>query len=468
MLKPVDKLISGFLWLCSVLFLLLYIILLYYNRYAADDYFFVYNAKLRGVFGAALFTAQTWTPRPTEMLFYNFLTKYFSEQVVLISYGASVMGLLLAVVYRLLGLGSKHLDLHLPIRRRINYSILFSCSFFFASVSIGETWFWLCSSFGYLLSLVAFLWAMDLLLNKKNDWRTYFFLILCITYVGGAAETFAAFSLIVCWIFVFILCFRRKFLFIQLKQDILFKKLAVISCLSIVGLVFIYFGPGTQFRKSLLTQASVVSTSIIAAKTLAYLLVKKFPFKILTLVLFSSPFFLLGNRVGKTKLSQKVFSRITLLKFSALVFFLVFISLVPACYIMSDRGPERSFTIVSFLFTLLAAYLFTLIGYKTKTNQMKPIAVFFLGMSAVFLSYTISKLLPASKAYANAVDERIVFVQKENEKGRRELLQLEPLPPSGFYYSAELSNDTADYKNTFFKQRYDLKFNCVVDTLSAH
>ena len=93
-----------------------------------------------------MYTAQTWTPRPAEMLLYNILVKYLTQQMALVTYGSIVMILLVVGLYKLLQLLAKAFKLKIAVGILFNFSILFSMAFFFSSVSIGETWFWLCSS----------------------------------------------------------------------------------------------------------------------------------------------------------------------------------------------------------------------------------------------------------------------------------------------------------------------------------
>jgi hypothetical protein len=445
-----------------MLFLGFYWLLLYHNRYAADDYFFVYDAKVRGVIGAAVFTAQTWTPRPAEMLMYNTLTKYLPEQVVLIGYGLVALLLLVIAICKLFKAGANYLGLQLSNLNLINYALLFCCSFFFVTISIGETWFWLCSSMGYLLSLVAFLWGLVFLINKKHTLAIYILLLMCFAYVMGAAETFAVFVLVVLWGYLVIVFYKNRGGLIKLFSDVSFKKLFVVSLVCLVILLIIYLGVGTQFRRSLLKQASVFDTFLISTKAMAFLLIKRMPDKLPYLLLFSIPFLWLGKQLIGNALAALVFSKRSLLIICISFLILTFISLIPAAYIMSDRGPDRSLTINAFLFAALFAYLFIYIGYKTYGLDIKFIIPGALLVNTSLIIFMAVQQYGVINNYSKAVDKRIEFVELENKNGRTELLELEPLPQSGLFYSAELSSDTAYYKNTFFKQRFGLKFSCVV------
>ncbi|MBI2270445.1 MAG: hypothetical protein HYU69_08840 [Bacteroidetes bacterium] len=456
-----NKLHFRLLLLSNSLFIVLYFILLYFNRYSSDDHFFVYDAKTRGVIGAALFTAQTWTPRPAEMLLYNTLTRYLPEQIVLIGYGFSVMFLLIAALYRLIILLIKKTATQLP-EYSLQYAVLLCCSFFFSSFSIGETWFWLCSSAGYLLSLVAFLWGIIFILNKKNNFTIYLLLLLCFGYITGAAETFAATTIFICWVTLFIYIYIYRSSLNKLQEQSTFKKLLFVSSLSSIALLMIYFGQGTQFRKSLLTQSGFFGTLYVSAKTMAWVLVKRIPFQIPYLLLFSVPFIELGKQLSRNTFAFTIFTKKNLFLICITFLFLIYISLIPASYVMSDRGPDRSLTVIAFLLALLFAYMFTFFGYKKHNRIGNSVTSATLILSSGMLIYTTINQYSIAEHYSSEVDKRIELVLKENEKGRTEPMELKPLPSSGYYYSTELSADTAFYKNTFFKQRYALNFSCYV------
>lgn len=456
-----NKLHRYLLLLSNTLFILLYLILLYFNRYSSDDHFFVYDAKARGVIGAALFTAQTWTPRPAEMLLYNTLTRYLPEQIVLIGYGLSVMFLLIAALYRLISLLIKKTAAQLP-EYSLQYVVLLCCSFFFSSFSIGETWFWLCSSAGYLFSLVSFLWGIIFILNKKNNFTVYLLLLLCFGYTIGAAETFAATTIFICWVTLFIYIYIYRSSLSKLVELPSFKKLLFISSLSSIALLIIYSGQGTQFRRSLLTQAGFFDTLYISAKTMAWLLLKRIPFQIPYVLLFSAPFIGLGKQLVGNGFTPAIFTKRNLFLICITFLFLMYISLIPASYIMSDRGPDRSLTIIAFLLTLLFAYIFTFLGYKKHDQIGNSVTSAALILSSGMLIYTTIQQYSIVEQYSSEVDKRIELVLKENKKGRTEPMELKPLPPGGYYYSTELSADTTFYKNTFFKQHYGLNFSCYV------
>jgi hypothetical protein len=433
-------------------------VLLVYNRFAADDYYTVFNATTRGILGSAWYVYQTWTPRPAAVLFSSLITGHFSEQTALIIYGLIVLLSLTSAFFKLMRLACKKVGLKISNLVLIHFSILLCCSFFFTSVSISETWFWLCSSVAYLLSIAAALWGLIFLLNKKSNALTFFLLLICFGYVMGAAESFAVFVFIVC-----IAC--TMYLIIDYRNNLsalirlqLFKKLLPLTVFSFITLTFVYFGKGTQLRMTLLKQASVTECFYLPARTMAYLFFIKMPSKLPVLILFSLPFLYVGGQLKYHLNAKNIFSTRSLKVACVSFLALNYISLLPACYMMADRGPERSFTINALLLVVFFMYLTSYWGFK-KGRGLIAVSLISIMAGLGYLTHIFVKLSDVAPYYANAVDKRIELVKRENRKHNVKTINLEPLPPCGLYYTAELSPDTNYYTNVFFKQRFGLKFN---------
>jgi len=278
----------------------------------------------------------------------------------------------------------------------------------------------------------------------------------------GAAELFSA-TIVLMLIFIFaVLVFRFRKETSVLFQNTIFKKTIFVFTICLVGLCFVYYGSGAQHRKSLLVQSSVAGTFFIATKALIWFFIFKLPARLPYLILFASPFILMGNLLQSNSHASTIFNKKHTLNIIGIFIVFNFLALLPACYIMSEMGPDRALTFNSFLCACLSAYGFAFIGYKFNSSLLRCIPIAGLIAGICLITYFAVRQYPIAKNYAAAIDERIVLVQEENKKGRTELLELKPLPRPGFYYSAEISNDTALYRNTFFKQRFNLGFNCVV------
>ncbi len=454
-----------FLFLNTFLFLCFYCFLLFFNRYAADDYFFVSTARSKGISGLLSFAYLNWTSRPSVMFLMGVFGNYFQERTALIIYGSLTLLLLVLAIQKLFRLMSN------SQMQFLTYSTLFCQAFFFASVSIGETWFWLCSSLSYLLSLVAFLWGLVFLFNGKRNSSTWILLLLSCVYVIGAAESFAVFVFMLCIAALLFAIFASgKNTIIRTKEtmNLLLIKLIVVSLFFLIGLSFIYFGPGTQIRKTILRQAGFIETLYLPVRTMVYLAVKKLPSKLPLLLLFTTPFAQLGSGLKNTLTAERLFNSKSLIRILLLILLLIYFSLLPACYLIADRGPERSFTIVSFLLVILFCYLAAYWGYKIQDRIQRPLLLIALTCSSLVLAVLLTLQFRIAPAYSRALDKRIGRVAEEKKTGRKEVLNLDPLPPSGYYYSAELAPDTAYYSNRYFRLEQGLNFNCKVEKGILH
>jgi hypothetical protein len=61
--------------------------------------------------------------------------------------------------------------------------------------------------------------------------------------------------------------------------------------------------------------------------------------------------------------------------------------------------------------------------------------------------YSIITQYNSVSVYGLAVDKRMEFLRNNPAKDKNHIEYLGPLPSSGFLYSAEISEDTANYKN---------------------
>jgi len=451
-----------FLVLNNFLFVSLYCFLLLFNRYAADDYFELWSSQTRGVRNTMLYFFQNWTSKPSAITLSVFSLGKFPEHTVLIGTGLGVYIFLLTALFLLCKRAAISASINLTNKWNALFSMQFCCAFFFTSVSIGETWFWVCSVHAYLLSLVIFLWGLVFLFNGKKNSATYLGLSLCFIYVMGAAESFAVFVVFLCLLALLaVLLIPEKIRQLAEVKHIL-PKLTAITLLSITCLLVISNLPGTRIRKNFLQQAGFFQTLYLPARTMLYLALKKLPARLLLLILFALPFSLPGSRLKNSPFAENLFGTKSIFATVCLTGVLIYFSLMPACYLMADRGPERSFTVISFMLVLLFVYLAFALGYKKEGLLLARLrTASLLCSSAVLLVYFVQQTQIAP-AYSKALSSRIASVTEENKKGRTTVMDLPPLPPSGYYYSAELSSDTTFYNNLFFKRRFGLKFNCRV------
>ena len=483
--------------LIGIAFLLLLNQLYAFNRLAVDDYFSVYAVKHFGVFGTVRYFYHTWSIRPVAVVLSLTLLHYLSEPQALYLTGLLfILGFWLAMFVSISKLlPFKNYYLH-PLYYLV-FSLMAVLLFFYGTISIPETWFWFCSSYDYLLPIIAFVFLFNLrprmsslIFNSGSIHPLSFvFVLLLWAIVFGTSESFALFA-----VFVFGADYIYQCTQLKRLQWHWFYTLVLIGLLSFL-LLYIQ-SPGLQSRKQFLHQANLIDTLYINLRALGYLLLKWLPTRFLLLSLISMVFWLLPIYNNP----HSFVSRTVLQKFLGVILCLVYVSLLPTSYIMSDRGPDRALTISSMLITL---GLFGVLFFVGSKLQNKPRIMFgriaALGV-ILFLSVQLHQQYIQAPNYAQSVDNRIAIAlsikpnspnpnsnsnpspklnptpipnptpnsptptpnpnsnpnPNPNPNPTPSIISLPPLAPTNYYYPAKITSDTSHFSNRFFKMRFDL------------
>jgi hypothetical protein len=126
--------------------------------------------------------------------------------------------------------------------------------------------------------------------------------------------------------------------------------------------------------------------------------------------------------------------------------------------IMSQSGEYRIWLLVSFMFVIVCIYSALWLGMHSG-DWIKKIKLLFY-CSSIFFFVVCSFQIQKAYQYSKAVDERTEKIIRAKENGySSNILYLDPLPESGFLYSAEISIDTLATPNKAMKLAYDLPFN---------
>ena len=479
-----SKLNSILLVLLLILFAVFYSFLSYYNRPAADDYLTIYNVHQFGVTTTIKTLYNQWAIRPSALLISLLLFKSIPETSVLFIYNIAALIILITAIYFILIqllqspqllqtsqlLQSSQVLKFPPQSNLITqnskqevlvYASLFSITFYFGTLSIPETWFWFCASISYLLPLIFYLVSIAILLYPSSNLIQQFILLISYLVIAGSSESFLLFVIFCNKILIVTTYFRGPILLSKAKS----KQLLLVTVLTLTAFIaFYYLSPGVQIRKSILHQATLPQTFFIASRTAIYLMVYKLPAKLPVLLLFALPFSAIGLKLSRFPHFLKFFSQKTALRVALFLLLGNYIALLPASYIMADRGPDRSLTINSFLITCLFIYFGMYLGAqlaaKNRLQLGKHLVTFSLCAAISFLSIQLVIQFKQAPAYAHAVDQRTAFVIQENQSGRTTALTLDPLPPASYFFSAELSTDTLNFSNRFFQKRFGLHYAC--------
>ena len=424
-----------FIFACS--FLVLIFILGYFNRLAADDYGYMYYNDLHGVLGSVATWYKMWSGRWTN----NFLTALFVEMFKnggsLIIHAAITVFLLIFSIYVLL----KKLTIHyfkLEINRLeiFLFSIIYCASFFFLTFNVGDSWFWLAGSHGFLWSLIALNFGVASIISERLNLQAITIIAISFLYIGGSNEGYAASFLIIMIVFG-IFSYKK----IIGNNAISIKLLLALTFLGISFLIT-FIAPGNDSRRGEYPDPSLINALFETWSSVKHLLKIELPVKTGYYVLSIIPWMILGNNFENNMSIRKLYKFIGLGHFGFTMF--LFIALFPPAYAISGTGPERLWTQISFALAITGAFTGFSIGrYLQLTSKQFNI----VGLSGIMIFtgvifYHIFTQYPVVSNYARHEDKRIEALKKHKAEGRKDELIIHASPPSGFLKMNEMDEDS--------------------------
>ena len=441
----------------ALLFLVLYFILSFHSHLAGDDFYYLWLKNTYGAWNGMLYQYQQWSGRWSAHFIGCEMISQWKNWFFLPFINFLTLGLL----YFSLKIGLEKIIILL----RINVdkilipalTLLLITTFFFTSYNIGETWFWYIIILTYLWSIIGFILLLDIIFSKNSNVSTYILISLFSAYIGGASESFA---LIFLFFLVAILLFRWR-IRNQKILNLIDYKLIIALVIIAISFSFSLFAPGTEIRHSLLPHTPLIEKFMIVFKAYIKYFVFFLPNKIVYLFLFSFPWLFIGSQYLKNKF-EKVDIRKLIYKTTVLFLICLAVMFIPTSFVMSETGPGRALSIISFLTTIYFAIIFSLLGVYIDFNKIifKIILSGVAFISILILIYNIYSQFIITKIFSKACDERLRIIENAKENKFTGVLDLKKMPPEGMLYWDELSEDTAYYTNKHLKDGLGLTF-CV-------
>jgi hypothetical protein len=256
------------LWILILLFGLLYLLLSYFNRLAADDFYFLEAQREWGTIKSVKQFYYTYSGRWIAYAFTCALLQFSTFKFFLCFFSVCVLAVFVYAVHGLLASLSLIMGTSFNLKERLCYSLLLTISFFFSCYDIGETWFWYTSVCSYLLSLIALLLLISTLLSSQKTILTFLQLVVLALYIGGASESYACVSILVLLLFlIFSLSNPLKSRFNKIHRIKIV--LALFILLASFGLTVM--APGNAVRLGMLPHPSFIQQVISPFKSLAKL-----------------------------------------------------------------------------------------------------------------------------------------------------------------------------------------------------
>ncbi len=322
--------------------------------------------------------------------------------------------------------------------QRILFPFYALMTLFHVSFSKGDTWFWMSSTPMYLWGVFAVAFGFGLLLMRSGmAWR-YPLAALVFLYVGGSSEPVAVASLIV----LFYLGItatdgngRRLY------------HIATIACL--IGFGLDAMGSGAQVRLEHLPQLPIAERLFIGMKNYGRLIFLKLPLLLPALIAALLPVaWLWRSAEQRQAVSFKALYVGNRHLFMTADLLMLSISMMMGL-VMSDMGPPRAWLPIAVLFMAIGAVLaFRSGAVLQRTTKGHLLTVALVGQAVLFgyQVFAAAQMVPKAMRYASAVDGRMEHIHHAIAQGDT-LLMLQPLPDPGWLYSAEVSADTANFRN---------------------
>ena len=441
----------------GTLFLTLYCILSFNNRLPYEDYTFTSMAKESGVINAMMYIYKIYSARWSAHTMGFYFSQYYTNKIFLPCFNIITLISLVASFFLILKRILKEI-LKVKIKNTLLfiYSLLFTCSLFFSSYNIGESWFWYMVNWMYLWSLIAGNFLLWILFSEKLKAIQILFLLILTAYIAGAAESFAMIYLI---FLLFIFFLKRKNIFPLITNKLQNNSL-VLSILCFISFYMItILAPGTWARKSVLTQASFIEHVVMVVKGFGIVTLKYTPQLLPCLILFGFPWVILGRIYSsENKLMPKQILT-SFLKSIFIICIIIFILIIPASWILYDPPPARALLQISLILCSYSAFIFLYLGYKISLSEAVSKYVPFVSLFICIgiLIFQIVNQFPITRVYAEEYDKRIEILNQQNKTARNTTYFFDHLRQSGMLYSDEISTDSTH--NNYFEKAYNLKFH---------
>ncbi|MFM7079077.1 MAG: DUF6056 family protein [Bacteroidota bacterium] len=443
-----NQLTTYLMRLCGLAFILLYLVLVFNNRFAADDYHVIDNIQKHGIWGSVKYEYESWSGRWSATLLSHAATTVAIHHPFTLPWMQLTIGILFSVsLFMLLknsGLisfdGMSRMDMALMTATA-------TAILFLATINKGDTWMWWCASFTYLLGMTTIMFGIGLVLDEKKDFWKDIFCCIAFIYAGGASEPAAAATLILMGLFgVWSSISKRTIALIKHNKSRL-----IIGVLALgVSFAVCMLAPGHEIRSSFFPQIGITESFLMNFKMLGLLVAYKLilPF---TMFLMCVPALLFSE---KEKDKTKTISNWKVALGITLSLSLVFIFQWAVTKATSDIAADRAllYVLVIMMLTIVAFYKHLTSNISTLMARLVSLLIL-----ATILSYHVINQYTITKKYAEACDERIQLLDKTDQQSPN----MTPLPNSGFLYSAEISSDSTHHTNKHLREGLNLDFTPV-------
>ena len=461
------KLLKILLFSVGIVFLLLFTVLSFHNRFLSDDYQYYDIIRNQGWLKSFSYYYTHQTIRWSALLVFNSLfflsNSFFRDHLIIFFFHISSMALLVYSVFLLLTNSCRIiLQSTPPLFYRLLFSILFAASFYFSTIQIAESWFWVLSGLIHMLNIVFSLLGLAFIIKIKKRTLDYAVIIASFLYVGGAAENYTFFLLLVFAEVLFYLRLNKKQHYGESRKSI-FKGITIATVSMLLSFIVNVSGPGIFARlhesRTLMPHANPDKLGELWNFTTNIFVEKKN----LTFLLLSSLWIFAGmiTKIEGFRLKNEKFKISTIKMIAGMVLCLVTVGLLvilPLYFAFNAIGPERAMAAVSLVVAAIICWLFFFIGLKLPTRSAFIIMLIASTASLSVLSFYTVRQCRITHYYAECYDNRCLYLESLKHVKPTDTIEVKGLPDSGMLPNGDITDDPDHFININFMKALGLNF----------
>lgn len=436
-----PKIFRPYLIIQVVLWSFFFISTAYFNRYAADDFYFISEIKNNSAVEIFNHLQFNWHGRFASNLLIAYLLPLTKFPFFLMVFNLSSCLLLYMAIIRLTKNVASFYAINL--KNKSLFAFLAITVFFFLTLSPNDVWFWLTGSVVYLYSTITLFFLLSVFFKNEKNNVDYFLLVVSSVYIGGSNEPMALILLLFLAIFA-------------VKQPLQFKiqlPYLLSATLLFSGFCVIFFSSGTAIRDELTPSLEWTNVVLFTAYSTVKSLLFKLHYTFIPAILLAFPFYMLGTTAQFKSVNFRPVRELlySLLLIVSIVIINHFIVVIPLGAIPPDRATMVSSV---FILLLLIRYLFLLGSEITISEKLKKVI---LTINTIGVLVFVVASFQIHNNYATAYDKRMDELAKiKTNVTHQQPVYLKPLPHSGYLPSAEITTDTTHFLNIDLKRHFKL------------
>lgn len=436
----------------------------WYSLIAHDDYAFLGNLNRFGYAGALKHWYFHWQGRFAPHCLIQLALILYKHNIKLEAYYVFITLLGIYGLYALFKNAARLKQIQVDTFLALNVA----CFVFILSVYNNfemNTFYWLNASTMYVGGVVCFIIGFAWILSSSNTWPAYLVIVLSFLYAGASSENFSAIVILILSLTLFsiyITKYRPGLNMMAGDKHAQKIFLALVCCF--IPFVIMVCAPGNLIRLAATNEAykgyekvPVPLPRLPGKVLMSYISILVNVISRAPLLLAAAPVFMsagasLGPFSGKKPITR--LASVFVIFFVALAFFIV-----PTVYAQASPGADRSYTYLSFFITLLAFYIFMVLGNMrllpgTALSLMSVLSLLFF--CGIYIR-DIRVQIPGVKKYALSEKSRLQKIECLKKAGNTGVVVLDSLyTPKYISRSNVLRNEIKDKlkKHTPFRESY--------------